>query len=426
MMSLNNFLSSNEDGVFYTGHASLIARLSGKNYIFDYIRDNKPYGDLWVFFPELTKDIPWEKIDGIFISHVHQDHYDPVMLKTLNIPVYIIGGRPPFEEVLKKDGITYNVIPPNIKYEIDSGVYVYGVLHHSNGVDASCYMGNENFSIYHGNDNYTDNVSLSVIAKEFGSVDVACVPYAYINWYPQLLENLNEAERELESERLVSKYYDYAIEQANILNAKRVIPFGANLTYNDNSRSALNLECKTPLDFQDYVANKYGVTEEGRFKAIFSGDVIVSRNNKLIEFSADKYDKESYRDLMQVYLDSLGKTNTISAEMRAHDDEFNKNPNVNLKEKTPYSHLVIVGHSSTPNAIAINTFDSAVNTVLVDDLPEIKMPFTFIKIKDAKLFADWTNGEVRLEEVIGSRKFSIFRSPNLYDEKVQYLINTQL
>jgi L-ascorbate metabolism protein UlaG (beta-lactamase superfamily) len=425
MISINNFLNSSEDGVLYTGHASLIARLSGKNYIFDYVRDNKPYGDLWVFFPDLTKNIPWDKIDGVFVSHVHQDHYDSVMLKTLNIPVYIIGGRHSFEETLKKDGVTFKAIPPNVKYEIDSGIYVYGVLHHANGVDASCYIGNENLSIYHGNDNYTDNISLSVIATEFGSVDIACVPYAYINWYPQLLENLSEAERELESKRLVFKYYDYAIEQANILNAKRVIPFGANLTYNNNSRSALNLECKTPLDFQDYVVKKYGVNEGLRFKAIFSGDVIVSRNKKLVEFSADRYDKESYRDLMQKYLESLGNTNGISEEAGVRDDIVINNPSINLNEKTPYPHLIIVAHNSYSKAIAINTFDSSVDTIWVKDLHELNIPLTLIRIKDAKLFSEWMSGEVRMEEVIGSRKFTIFRSPNIYDEKVQYLINTQ-
>lgn len=178
-MNLNNFLNAEDDGLFYTGHASFIVRLSGKNYIFDYVDNNKPYGDLWVFFPELTKNIPWSKINGVFISHVHQDHYDPVLLKTVDCPIYIIGGRPPFEQVLSKNSIKFNVIPPNQKFELEANIFVYGVLHHNNGIDASLYIGNTNFSVYHGNDNYTDNSTLSNIEKTFGGVHVACVPYAY-------------------------------------------------------------------------------------------------------------------------------------------------------------------------------------------------------------------------------------------------------
>jgi len=426
MIKINDFLNSDNDGLYYTGHASFIVRLSGKNYIFDYIRDNKPYGDLWVFYPELTKRIPWEKIDGIFVSHVHQDHYDPLMLKTLDCPIYIIGGRHSFEEVLKKDNINFNLIPPNTKYEIDKGVFVYGILHHSNGVDASCYIGNSNFSVYHGNDNYTDNSSLKLISTEFESVDVACVPYAYINWYPQLLENLSDQERMVESDRLVRHYYNYAIEQANILCAKRVIPFGANLTYNDNSRSPLNIECKTPLDFQDYVTNNYGSIEGKRFKALFADDAIIMDEGNLIEFSSDRFDKESYRDMMQLFLDSIPKK-CANVKGSTENTEINfNNLSTGLKETTSYKHLVVVTFLGGADGVAINTFDCSIKLLSLAELSKENIPYTLIKIKEFALFKDWVERRIRLEEIIGSRKFTIYRSPNIYDEKVQYLINTQM
>jgi L-ascorbate metabolism protein UlaG (beta-lactamase superfamily) len=426
-MSIEEFLDLPGNGLFYTGHASIIVKVNNRNYLFDYIEINKPYGDHWVFFPPLTKNIPWTKIDAVFVSHVHQDHYDPLLLRTLDCPIYIIGGRPPFEAVLKNDGIKFIAIPPNELYSIDSEVLVFGVLHHLNGVDASCCIGNSSFSVYHGNDNYTDNSRLAKISKHFSVVDIACVPYAYINWYPQLLENLNKSEKKAESERLVKMYYEYAIDQANTLNATRVIPFGANLTYNDSARSPLNLECKTPLDFEEYVAETRGSLEAKRFKALFEGDVILKEGSELLEIAADNYSKDTYRDAMQEHLLSIASRQVVPDCLALKQSEL-EDFSVQLHEYTDYDYLVIVRSvaCSQGPALAVNTKSGQVDIMMDRDIADLKSSYCLINVLDNSLFVDWVAGKIRLEEIIGSRRFSMFRSPNEYDDKVQFLINTQL
>ncbi len=42
---LTNFLKKNEDGVFYTGHASILVRMNKKKYLFDYINNTNFYGE---------------------------------------------------------------------------------------------------------------------------------------------------------------------------------------------------------------------------------------------------------------------------------------------------------------------------------------------------------------------------------------------
>jgi L-ascorbate metabolism protein UlaG (beta-lactamase superfamily) len=71
MNSLLDFYEAKEDGLFYVGHASIIAKLGGKNYLFDYIKNSQPYGGEWRFFPPLIHDINLDYIDGIFVSHLH-------------------------------------------------------------------------------------------------------------------------------------------------------------------------------------------------------------------------------------------------------------------------------------------------------------------------------------------------------------------
>jgi L-ascorbate metabolism protein UlaG (beta-lactamase superfamily) len=246
-VSLDDFLRQGEDGVFYVGHASIVVRINGYNFLFDFVRDGAPYGDKWKFFPALIQSIPMKKIHGIFVSHIHQDHFDQKFLSSdeISCPVYIIEGRPAFEIALSHLGIYYTRLQAGKKIQIASDVYVYGIHHQSNGIDASCCIGNDNFSLYHGNDNYLENELLYRLKAAFPVIDVACIPYAYINWYPQLLDNLSKTEKSSESYRLCNFYFEYAITQAKVLNAKQVIPFGANLVYADDAYSPLNLECKT-------------------------------------------------------------------------------------------------------------------------------------------------------------------------------------
>ena len=78
---LTIFLNSDDDGVFYTGHASILVRLNKKKYLFDYINNTNFYRNSWIFFPNQIIDNRLFDVDGVFVSHIHQDHYDPNLLR---------------------------------------------------------------------------------------------------------------------------------------------------------------------------------------------------------------------------------------------------------------------------------------------------------------------------------------------------------
>jgi L-ascorbate metabolism protein UlaG (beta-lactamase superfamily) len=427
MISINNFLDLDSNGVFYTGHASIIVRINKKNFLFDYVKDGMPYGDRWRFFPSLVENIPMEKIDGVFISHIHQDHFDPLFLSGIDqsTPIYVIEGRNSFEDALNRYNIKHINIPVRKKIELAEGIYIYGLHHQSNGIDASCCIGNSNFSVYHGNDNYLNNELLSAIDPEFSNIDVACIPYAYINWYPQLLENLSDEEKSIESERLCKFYYEYAIAQANQLNAKLVIPFGANLVYKDSARSALNMECKTPLEFEAYVRETRGQVESLRFKALFSGDSIVKQAGNLVVNSADLYDVQSYRQKMQEYLETISQNQSVcETEEKIHVSSML--PLIKIKTPTPYEHFVCVCTDGLENGIMINTKTSEVKKFDLQYLMLNKKDHHIFKIKNSKFYFQWLSGGISIEEIIGSREFLITRWPNIYNKEILFIYNNQL
>ena len=80
---LSIFLDSSKDGVFYIGHASILVRLNKKKYIFDVIKNTNFYNNSWLFFPSQINDKRIFDVDGVFVSHIHGDHYDPRLLKKI-------------------------------------------------------------------------------------------------------------------------------------------------------------------------------------------------------------------------------------------------------------------------------------------------------------------------------------------------------
>ena len=257
--NLSDFLKFNHDGVFYIGHAAILVRLSNKKYIFDAIEQSDFYNNSWCFFPSQMMDKRLLDIDGAFVSHIHQDHYDPTFLKKLqknDVPIYILRGRPNFNRLLKKEKIKFTLIPNKKKFYINKDVWIYGSLHEYNDIDSSMVISNNNLSIYHGNDNFITEKSLVPLKNSVGNIDVGCIPFAFIHYYPYLLDSISKQQMVKEGNRLENQFMDYGIMQSKILKPKIIIPFGSNLFHSDNPNSYMNKAVATPVDFVNYAKKK--------------------------------------------------------------------------------------------------------------------------------------------------------------------------
>lgn len=430
-MNLSQFLNSNIDGVFYLGHASIIVRLNSRNYLFDYIKNSKPYGDSWKFFPSLVSLDDLKSFHGVFVSHLHQDHLDLNFLNEVQMicPVYIIDGRPDFNQILKKSDINFIKIPPNKKIHLEEDIFVYGILHETNGIDSSCVIANHNFSVYHGNDNYCSLGAIRGIKDTFGEIDVACIPYAYINWYPQLLRGVSEDFRKSESDRLVNQYFEIAMKYANELSAKQVIPFGANLVYFDNAYSALNLECKTPPEFESYVKKNYGDEVSQYFRAFLPGDLIIKNNSGNLEIlQSKKIDPITYRKEMNNFLANLNNNSIDSPEPISINNlvlnDLEKRIKVNLNDYFDHK-ILITSPSLKPKAICIDLKNVTVQLVNEDLISNEHADLSIIITTDS-LLNSWIKSDIRLEEIINARKFTLERKPNIYRPDILRVINTLL
>ena len=80
---LNDFLNSNLDGSYYVGHASVLFRMNQKLFLIDGVIQDSLFEKSWYFFPELKFDELFFSLDGIFVSHCHDDHYDLEFLRKI-------------------------------------------------------------------------------------------------------------------------------------------------------------------------------------------------------------------------------------------------------------------------------------------------------------------------------------------------------
>ncbi len=416
---LSKFLDSDSDGVFYIGHASILVRLNNKKFIFDVIKNTNFYNRSWLFFPSQVNDKRIFDVDGVFVSHIHGDHYDPDLLNQIqnrNIPIYILDGRPGFNRDLKSKKINVIKIPINKKFYIDKNIWVNGCLHEYNDIDSSLIISNDNLSVYHGNDNFITEKTLIPFKKKVGKVDVACIPFAFIHFYPYLLKSLKKKANKKEAKRLENQFMNYGIKQAKILKPDLIIPFGSNLFHLDNPKCPMNKGVATPVDFVNY-AKKFHKSSRNNYKTMLSGAYCLKEDNNLLchfeKISSKKFNKSLENFTFKKI--KLINHKKIIKKIKINNIHLKFIKNKISKNKIKINHKILVSNESQKeNKVCIDIKNNNVSLYNKD-----KLPFNshYFIVQDNE-FNQWIKKKITFEEVLGTRRFTYERYPNTYNVKV--------
>lgn len=433
---LNRFLATYGagDGVFYLGHAGILAVLNGRKILFDPIIESQPYGDSWVFFPPQVDDALLYEVDAVVVSHIHQDHYDLPFLRRLapSVKVVILGGRPSFvADITANAGREITIVPPETVTELFPGVSVYGVTHETNGIDASLIAYSDKFCVYHGNDNYLQPASMAKFARVGPQIDVACIPYAYIHWYPFLMEypEGRQHEKETEAERLVNMYMDDCVNVIGILKPKVVIPFGANLLIDDgNMHSEINLAVRTPVEFTDYARAKLPSDQRDVVQPMLAGDYCGLDGEALRITIEHVYGAEEYRAAADRFLRArpaktprAGAADADVGGLVAVLNERLKDSALSDKERQPVDNILQFELQGDQGLLRVEVDCLDYQARSAEQFTEGR-PVDRFRL-DAVSSAEWLGGK-RFEEIIGMRRFTLLREPNLYLPQVLKIVNT--
>lgn len=426
---LHNFLEQYGagDGVLYLGHAGLLVVIGGKKILFDPIIESQPYGDSWVFFPPQLDDPALYDVDAVVVSHIHQDHYDLPFLQQLkpSVKVAIVGQRPSFEaDIQANAGRPITIVAPETVTELLPGVFVYGVTHESNGIDSSMIVYNDRFCVYHGNDNYLQPASMAKFATVGVDIDVACIPYAYIHWYPFLMEYPEDKlhEKQTESDRLVNMYQDDCLRVIGILKPKVVIPFGANLLIDDGDmHSEINMAVRTPVEFAAYASERQPELADVVLPML-AGDYAGKRDGELDVTMQRVYSVDEYRDAANDFLRARPAKTVPSDWQQVDQGGFLDVLQRRLEVcSTPIDNVLQFELHYLGQTILVEIDCMIYVATIVPAFATGRHVHRF-RLDDISS-AEWLNGK-RFEEIIGMRRFTLLREPNLYLPDVLKIINT--
>jgi hypothetical protein len=393
---LKEFLDWRQDGFFYVGHSSALIRLAGKLVLFDPVWEHSPYGKFWQFVPrQVNCDEILSQVDHCIVSHIHGDHLCEKILGSLACPVSVMEGRAPLEARIQKVNSFVRKFPAFKWCPLDEKIEAYFVAHPFNTIDSSVFLRTKDFCVYLGSDNFLDEKTLFRVANDVPATDLAMIPYAFVHWYPHLLSNLFEEERELESKRLNAQSIGQALNFIRYLKPRRFVPFGNSLYYKGGANHVLNRTLATPYEIP-------------RSSVMLAGDFLV---HGLI------FRKDAMERLLE---ESLGGSETPT-DFVAYEPNWD-NAVTLFSEKLKRATFSVSNHEIIIGEL---TFDLEKLEVRRGCTPAPGRNFTRFKVEPTQIW-EWAQGKISFEEVIGTRKFTCERVPNEYNLKVFEFMNNFL
>ena len=255
-----------------------------------------------------------------------------------------------------------------------------------------------------------------------GKVDVGCIPFAFIHYYPYLLYNISKSYIKKEGNRLENQFMDYGITQSKILKPNIVIPFGSNLFHSDNPNSLINKSVATPVDFVRYAKKKHPNMSKN-YKSMLSNSYCLKKNGKILSYyeniSVKKFNFEMRKFIKKI---KNNKKKLITKPINITNKHLSiiKKKLTSIKDKI--DHKVLIEAKNSNNKILINILNNDVsiykNKVLPDNCHYFKL--------DNNEYNMWLERKLTFEEVLGTRRFKYIRKPNVYNIKIMQIYTNYL
>lgn len=432
--SLAKFCAEGIDGVYYLSHASIMVSLNGKKYLFDPVLAKPPHLGSWLFYPEMKMDSCLLDVDGIFISHQHQDHFDIDFIKLLPVEakIFIVSGRPQFSKILHDHGISFIEVPENVVFDLGDGVTCMGITHEYNGIDSAITISNGKLTVYHGNDCFVSNEKLKIIKNHYPKINIACIPFGYVHWYPFLLDDVDEVWKDEEANRLIRKYLNYGLSQIEYINPEIAIPFGANMFYFDDTESDHNKAVVSPFDFKEYAIDQSFRLEEV-IHTLFGGDFILSlecNGIRHLETHSANMTRVGLMSGLKKYIEYVREHGTGFDAASIENLRLEDISDVDFISKRLsdidllHEQIIYVSNSEHPE-IGFVSID--LQSKMARKVPGIdsQIPYHWFKLTDLAYKAYFSQ-KFTFNEIIASSRFRLSRNPNHYDLDVLKILNNIL
>ena len=196
------------------------------------------FEDAWYHYPPLkTKLSDIQNVDGIYVSHIHPDHYDQRYFNfSKDIPLIILDEEPNFlKKNLAKNGynnflevknnqtVEFKEFKLTLFRPFTKHVFEESVL--GNLVDSAIALEDNGVTAINFNDNQPDANACSFLKNKFKNVHFATLNYNAAGPYPSCFDNLTDEEKITEHDIILKRNFDHLCDIIPILQPKSVLPF---------------------------------------------------------------------------------------------------------------------------------------------------------------------------------------------------------
>jgi UDP-MurNAc hydroxylase len=218
--------------VTYIGHACMIMESGGTRILMDPWLTDPTYHGTWWHYPPLAvgvRDLP--KIDYLYVSHEHPDHFDPPTLRQLDkrVPVIIANfKRKRFRDRLHAIGF-HDITEINFGEEVrcnGSGLIVRLIAPDRPWDDSAILVKDGQTTVLNVNDCHLDEVTLRRLGSE-QQIDLAFLTFTGASQYPGCFEFplTSKIQRWQESKQ---SHLEEFVNWARLLQTKRAVPAAGN------------------------------------------------------------------------------------------------------------------------------------------------------------------------------------------------------
>ena len=192
----------------------------------------------WYHYPPLkTKLSDIQNVDGIYVSHIHPDHYDERHFDfPKDIPLIILNEGPNFLkknlinkgysnfiEIKNDQTVQFKEFKLTLYKPFTKHIFEESLI--GNLIDSALVLENDDVTAINFNDNQPDENACSFLKNKFKNIDLAMLNYNAAGPYPSCFDNLSTEEKINENKRILKRNFDQLCNIIPILQPKSVLPF---------------------------------------------------------------------------------------------------------------------------------------------------------------------------------------------------------
>ncbi len=192
----------------------------------------------WCHYPPLkTKPDDVLSVDGVYVSHIHPDHFDERHFNfRKDIPIFILG-RPnnflgnrltamEFTNVCHiEDGDTQTFHEFSLTMFSPFAKHNFFNAKVGNIIDSALVIEDNNAIALNANDNTPTQESCEMLRNRFGTFDLAMINYNAAGPYPACFDNLTYEEKIAEHDRVLDRNMTYMSDLVKVLQPRFTLPF---------------------------------------------------------------------------------------------------------------------------------------------------------------------------------------------------------